>query len=122
MNIAETIRKQTNKIIRQTQQGPQAGGGILIEDSAGAASTSNPSTDLTALKARLTAETNGASGADYIGATPITETGAADTVQEILEALAALIVTAGKIYEPVTFGGEIVFSNGDIVMTEVTYG
>jgi len=42
------------------------------------------------LIALLQDDTDGASGADFVAATAITETGAAATVQDILEALAAL--------------------------------
>lgn len=44
---------------------------------------------LNEVRAALVSETDGASGADFVGITPITAFGAADTVQEVLEAIDA---------------------------------
>lgn len=49
MNIAEKIKKQTDKILRQQTSGPNAGV-VITEDSSGTSTLSNPAADLAAHK------------------------------------------------------------------------
>lgn len=86
-NLGWVFKQAINEAIRKERMSP--GAAIVLSENA---STHEPSVnipvqDLASLKTRLQAETDGASGADYIGVTPIAETGDADTVQEILEAI-----------------------------------
>lgn len=97
-NLGWVFKQAINEAIRKERMSPGAGI-ILSED----ASTHEPSVnipvqDLASLKTRLQAETDGASGADYIGITPIVEIGAADTVQEALEGIISLLLNYAEVY------------------------
>lgn len=77
--------------------GTPAASAVTVADAGGHYTAAQVEAALAEIMTRLKAETNGASGADLVAATPITGIGDAntDTVQEILEGLLALLEGTG---------------------------